>query len=308
MVKFCGKCGAKLDEATGLCPNCDADKLKNVENQNESSKEDELNGSVSDSQISTKELKKQEKTLKKELKKAKKASWSFGKRIRRTFLKILLSAFFLVVLVGGIFCTLVYFNILDVPIVEEMLESVGLKIVEYDDSEEINYDNYKIEPPNADEYFQQNSQITEEINANDSDEVLTEEEAVRTLEERGFKDFPITTEYTMDGTYSDASEISESSSIKHPIYTMYYVTQNNELWNIMIINGDVMAIPVSYNIQSSLGVQVVISESEEVTSYDSTTNKFYKNIPNESAMIVKIVEIIDAESLENLTIEVIDRL
>ena len=27
MAKFCGKCGAKLDEATGLCPNCDADKL-----------------------------------------------------------------------------------------------------------------------------------------------------------------------------------------------------------------------------------------------------------------------------------------
>lgn len=308
MAKFCGKCGAKLDEVIGLCPNCDADKLKNVENQNESSKEDELNISASESQISTKELKKQEKALKKELKKAKKASWSFGKRIRRTFLRIFLSAFFLVVLVGGIFCTLVYFDILDVPIVEELLESVGLKIVEYGDSEEINYDNYKIEPPNADEYFQQNSQIAEEINANDSDEVLTEEEAIRTLAERGFKDFPITTEYTMDGTYNDASEISGSSSIKHPIYTMYYVTQNNELWNIMIINSDVMAIPVSYNIQSSLGVQVVISESEEVTSYDSTTNKFYKNIPNESAMIVKIVEIIDAESLENLTIEVIDTL
>ena len=28
MAKFCGKCGARLDETTGLCPNCDADKLK----------------------------------------------------------------------------------------------------------------------------------------------------------------------------------------------------------------------------------------------------------------------------------------
>lgn len=27
MAKFCGKCGARLDEATGLCPNCDADKM-----------------------------------------------------------------------------------------------------------------------------------------------------------------------------------------------------------------------------------------------------------------------------------------
>lgn len=27
MAKFCGKCGAKLDETTGLCPNCDAEKV-----------------------------------------------------------------------------------------------------------------------------------------------------------------------------------------------------------------------------------------------------------------------------------------
>ena len=28
MAKFCGKCGTRLDETTGLCPNCDADKSK----------------------------------------------------------------------------------------------------------------------------------------------------------------------------------------------------------------------------------------------------------------------------------------
>ena len=28
MAKFCGKCGTRLDEATGLCPNCDASALK----------------------------------------------------------------------------------------------------------------------------------------------------------------------------------------------------------------------------------------------------------------------------------------
>ena len=26
MAKFCGKCGAKLDETTGLCPNCSQSK------------------------------------------------------------------------------------------------------------------------------------------------------------------------------------------------------------------------------------------------------------------------------------------
>lgn len=28
MGKYCGKCGSKLDEATGLCPNCDSAEIK----------------------------------------------------------------------------------------------------------------------------------------------------------------------------------------------------------------------------------------------------------------------------------------
>lgn len=28
MAKFCGKCGSKLDEVTGLCLNCDATKME----------------------------------------------------------------------------------------------------------------------------------------------------------------------------------------------------------------------------------------------------------------------------------------
>ena len=35
MAKFCGKCGARLDEKTGLCPNCHANEL-NQERQSRS--------------------------------------------------------------------------------------------------------------------------------------------------------------------------------------------------------------------------------------------------------------------------------
>ena len=35
MAKFCGKCGAKLDVTTGLCPNCDVDKLKKQSDKSE---------------------------------------------------------------------------------------------------------------------------------------------------------------------------------------------------------------------------------------------------------------------------------
>lgn len=308
MAKFCGKCGTKLDEATGLCPNCDADKLKNSESQEESPKKNKESNFTPESQLNKKEIRKQKKVAKKEAKKAKRASWSLGKKVRRFIYKFLLTVFLLAVLIGCAIGTLEYFDIIDIPIVAELLDIVGLKPMNYNNSEDINYESYKIEPLDAEEYFQQNSQVIEEINANDSNEVLTEAETVKTLAERGFKDVPITTEYTIDGIYNDACEISDSSTIKHPIYETYYVTEKTELWTIMVINGDVMAIPVSYNLQSALGVQVVISESTSVTSYDSSTNKFYKNVPNESVMIVKVVEKIDAETLENLTIEVIDAL
>ncbi|MDE6662607.1 MAG: zinc ribbon domain-containing protein [Lachnospiraceae bacterium] len=279
MAKFCGKCGTKLDEATGLCPNCDADKLKN-----------------------------KKAISKKEAKKAKRTAGALRQRIGRIFFKFSLIVFLVSALAVGAAGALEYFDVIDIPIVAELLDIVGLKTMSNDSSEDINYENYKIEPLDADEYFQQHSQVMEEINVNDSNEVLTEAETVEILAERGFKDVPITTEYTMDGIYNDAYEISDASSVKHPIYETYYVSENDELWTIMVINGDVMAIPVSYNLQSTLGVQVIISESTSVTSYDSSTNKFYKNVPNESVMIVKVVEKIDAETLENLTIEVIDTL
>lgn len=306
MAKFCGKCGTKLDETTGLCPNCDTDKLKSAENQEESSKNDKESGL--ESQVNKRKMKKQKKVAQKVAKKSKKVSGSLEQKIRRTVFKILLIFFLLVVLVGGTVGVLAYFNVIDNPIVLKFLDIVELKSMNYNSSEDINYENYKLEPLDADEYFEQNSNVTEEINVNDSNEVLTEAEVVETLAERGFKDVFITTEYTIDGIYNDAYEISDASSVKHPIYETYYVTEKNEFWTIMVINGDVMAIPVSYNLQSTLGVQVVISESISVTSYDSSTNKFYKNVPNESVMTVKVVEKIDAETLENLTIEVIDAL
>ena len=36
MAKFCGKCGTKLDEKTGLCPKCEKENIaqENVEQKN----------------------------------------------------------------------------------------------------------------------------------------------------------------------------------------------------------------------------------------------------------------------------------
>ena len=56
MAKFCGKCGAKLDEATGLCPNCDADKLQKGSIQSQQSEKEVSEQARADTRASEKPL------------------------------------------------------------------------------------------------------------------------------------------------------------------------------------------------------------------------------------------------------------
>lgn len=125
MVKFCRKCGTKLDETTGLCPNCDADKLKNTKSKEESPKNDNKSGFAVKSQLNKKEIRKRKKSAKKETKKAKRASWSLGKKIRRTILKFLLIVLLFAALAGGAAVALEYFDIINIPYIHEIVEIVG---------------------------------------------------------------------------------------------------------------------------------------------------------------------------------------
>ena len=146
MAKFCGKCGTKLDESTGLCPNCNreqlstsntavddektlqhsSDKGKNTEEVQESAVEDnDYDAKPAESTenreatLSKKEIKKQRKKDKKEAKKAKKreerANWSTGKKIRHFIFKMILSVFLIIVIVACIVGGLVYTGVVDIP-------------------------------------------------------------------------------------------------------------------------------------------------------------------------------------------------
>lgn len=160
----------------------------------------------------------------------------------------------------------------------------------------------------ADSYYRKNSTIIKVINANDSQDVPTEKEATNILRGRGFTDFPVTSEFSMGGSYYNATEISDSSADKHPIYQTFFVSDSGEVWTVFVINGDVFANPASFNLESELPAQLLFSESEELTSYDNVTNKFYVTVPKESAVIVKTVETIDSETLNQLTSEEIGSL
>ena len=298
MAKFCKKCGTKIDPDERFCSEC-GHETGNV-----------IGNSDMPVYVPVPE------------KKARKNRKEKPKKKKRILLKLIAMLLALLIVSGGVVGILTYFSIIDIPIINSLLVLVGFKQDEKEHSSDSNdadnpnsdddddpaQNTYEVTPLDTDEYFQNNSTIIAEFDINTSSEVRTQAETYSNLADRGFAENPITTEYAMDGTYYEATEISNSSSSKHPIYETFYISANGDYWLIMEINGTIAANPLSYNDQSNLDVLVVISETTTVTSYDGTTNKFYETIPNESALIVKTVSRIDAETLDNLTFGGIDAL
>ena len=149
----------------------------------------------------------------------------------------------------------------------------------------------------ANEYYANNSEIIKITPASESSK--TEEEAYAAFLERGFTNFPITTTYDINGKYiSEINISSERSSIKHPVYTTFYCTKAGKYWTIKEIGGVFHALPLS--LEQLVSVEILISETNTITGYDSATNQFYAVIPYESFANVKTVNKIDAQTLETI--------
>ena len=162
-----------------------------------------------------------------------------------------------------------------------------------------NNDNSDIPTIDANDYFESNSTVLSTVKVEDSDKIRSEADVYKDFSARGFSKYPITTEYSLTGEYYDAIVISETSTTKHPMYQTYYVTENGDYWSIFEINGAVMASPFSYNLESGGAIQIVVSETDSVTSYDSATNQFFITEPKDTVMIVIKVNKIDSTALDN---------
>lgn len=160
----------------------------------------------------------------------------------------------------------------------------------------------------AEAYYEANAELIDIINVEDSDAVQSEADVKSFLSSRGFVDYSVTYEYSITGEMHDETFITEDSLDLHPMYQTIYMSENEDIWFIYVINGSIFAYPVSFGLESDLGVELIFSETNTLTSYDNATNRYYVTIPNTSAMIVKTVETINAETLESLTIEEICRL
>lgn len=152
-------------------------------------------------------------------------------------------------------------------------------------------------------YFEERSEIISVTSVKDSKHTMTEKEAVEEFETRGFAQYPVITEYSEDGKYSESVEVSKDSSKKHPKYETYFVNSKEEVWVITLIDGTVSATPAYYNMMHGGEVPVEVSETKEITSYDSTTNSVYLTIPKEEVLNVRIVDRVDANTLESMELE-----
>lgn len=165
----------------------------------------------------------------------------------------------------------------------------------------------KTESVDVRDYYEKNSKIIDSFNAKTSKNVQTEKEAIDVFTARGFGNDSIYYDYSIDGEYIGETE-AKISREKHPIYQTQYVTPGGNVWTIVMINGSILANPVNYNMESDKDVQVIISESETITGYDSANNIFFETIPKESELIVKVVDTIDAKTINSLTTKEINKL
>ncbi len=134
MAKFCGKCGHKLDENTGLCPVCNKDEIAREivsDEASEPSKHNEQTYTQQKVKLTRKQKREQKKAEKKAEKARIKASRTFGQKVKRFFVKLLVIILGLAILFGAGLGALVYHGIVDVPVVSGVIGDLGSDEPEY---------------------------------------------------------------------------------------------------------------------------------------------------------------------------------
>ena len=175
---------------------------------------------------------------------------------------------------------------------------------------EVCFGNQSNDDESAEDYYKRTSEIFEEIDVKTSPDVMTEAEVIAFLEDRGFEDVLVTYDYTIDGEYCGETEADSESDVKHPMYQAFYSGEDSEdEWIIYVLGKCIVANPFTYNMKAkNLKAQVLIAESDKILSYDDEKGKYYLNTPKETSATLKTVEAINAETLDKLTAEEIEKL
>jgi len=294
--KFCGNCGYKFDTKPKKHEKAEKDNT-NVPNRFE--KKAIKKQLRHDAKIQQKKKEKVEKKL---------ARKKHRKETHFT-LKLAIVIVLSLIIVGGSLTALIHFKVIDLSAIttvfnnkERTPNSNDDYIMEKEENNTDESDEYSSAQIDAEKYFENNTKIISKIEVTKSDKVQTEKEALISFENRGFTS-AVTYEYDMNGTYSEPTEASANSD-KHPEYDTIFFSNNQIIWSVLEINGKIMAVPVSYNNESD--TPVVFSETDTLISYDSATNTFFETKPKDIRVIT--VDRIDAKYINSLSMDKIKEL
>lgn len=187
------------------------------------------------------------------------------------------------------------FGLVELPLLGKALGLVGIYPVDGPKS----IPEQKAERPAAENYLSEFGTVTDREIAKTA-RLRTEAEALRDFAARGFQDLTVTASYNADGDYLGSRTVTADSAEKHPVYEARYLTPENTLWTVTLVGDLFFAEPVSYNAAGYWKVPFVLSETENIRSYDGDTNTFYTMTPRADALMIHRIARIDAETLNLL--------
>lgn len=131
MPKFCGKCGNKLDDRTGLCPNCNKDELqKTILTESKQSLEHQEDNTAQDipiqqeKSLTAKQKREKKKAEKRTRKEQIKANRTFGQKVKRFFIFLLVWILVLSLISGAVAGVLSYFNMIEIPVFSDFVNRI----------------------------------------------------------------------------------------------------------------------------------------------------------------------------------------
>ena len=312
MARYCFKCGSPLDE-NGRCPRCEgttngaAAGSRLIISGKKIGEHGPRTESPAPAGMGTPVNRTYPKTPRGE---GKKPGTKSGKKTGSTLLIVLIVIGVLIlacIVIGALQLT----DVINVPFVGKTLAAVGLSCAPKNEKEDASdslavaafVDKETLEIPDINSYLSEYGRIVGVTPTESSAACESEAQAISTLRERGFTEYPITTRYAMDGTNEDYHEVSENSTARHPIYETYFISEDGAVWTISEINGRVIAFPATYNEEGLWSVRHIVAESDTYLYYDSIDNKFYEIAPDPSKTVIIRVDRIDADTLARLTEE-----
>ena len=161
---------------------------------------------------------------------------------------------------------------------------------------------YIEQPIDAEALLKEKGEIISKTEASKSNTVLESSDAINDFNNRGFHTDSILSTYNINGEL-DEKVVTKDDGNTHPVYLYNYTSPDGNAWQLLSVNGKLMAYPLTYNLQENkTETAVIVSESNSVFTYDCATNTFFEIIPNGTAIRVIQAEQINKSTLDNLSI------